>query len=234
MKSALAAYKNMKEKDEKGEKPLYRDRKWKRKERKKEKRTKKETWYKKGGYETVMFIPATPKSELKKIYEKTIENSKVKVKVIEKRGQTLKDILQKSRPTEKRKCEEKEKCMVCKCNSKSECRKDNVTYKITCEKCNKIYIGETSKNAFTRGQQHERQLYNKDKQSVLYRHIQQDHQEEDLRPTFKMTVVKSHKSALCRQITEAILINNTPRDKLINNKTEWGHTKMMRTQMIYE
>ena len=98
----------------------------------------------------------------------------------------------------------------------------------------KIYFGETSKNAFTRGKQHTQQLQNKDKHSVLNRHLQQDHREQTEIPEFKMKVLKSHRSALDRQITEAIKINRTQRNKLMNNKTEWGHNKIMRMGMIYE
>ena len=51
---------------------------------------------------------------------------------------------------------------------------------------------------------------------------------------FKMTVIKSHRSALDRQVTEAIKINRTQRNKLMNNKTEWGHNKIVRMRMTYE
>ena len=234
IKSALTAFERMKEEERKGERPIYRERNWKRKDRKREKRRKKTEWYKKGDYETVVFIPTTPQSKLKLQYEKIIKESKIKMKVIERRGQTLKNILQKSEPLSDYKCERKEECMVCKNGGKGDCRRENVTYKISCNRCEKIYIGETSKNAFTRGQQHTQQLQNKDKQSVLNRHLQLDHREETEIPQFKMTVLKSHRSALDRQITEAIKISRTQRNKLMNNKTEWGHNKIVRMGMTYE
>ena len=182
----------------------------------------------------MIFIPTTPQSKLKLQYEEIIKESKIKMKVIERRGQTLKSILQKSEPLSNYKCERKEECMVCKNGNKGDCRRENVTYKISCSECEKIYIGETSKNAFTRGQQHTQQLQNKDKQSVLNRHLQLDHLEETEMPQFKMTVIKSHRSALDRQITEAVKINRTQRNKLMNNKTEWGHNKIVRMGMTYE
>ena len=143
-------------------------------------------------------------------------------------------MLQKSEPISDIKCERIGECMVCKNDGKGDCRRENVTYEISCNKCEKIYIGETSKNAFTRGKQHTQQLQNKDKHSVLNRHLQQDHREQTEIPEFKMKVLKSHRSALDRQITEAIKINRTQRNKLMNNKTEWGHNKIMRMGMIYE
>ena len=123
---------------------------------------------------------------------------------------------------------------MCKKGDKGNCRNENATYKISCSECEKIYIGETSKNAFTRGRKHTQQLKNKDKQSVLYRHLKHDHRSEMQTPKFNMTVIRSHRNALDRQITEAVKINNTDRDKLMNNKTEWGHHKMLRMEMKYD
>ena len=62
----------------------------KKREEKRQKRQKTQ-WYKKGGYDTVVFVPCTPNSELKKNYEKIIERTNIKMKVIEKRGQTLRE-----------------------------------------------------------------------------------------------------------------------------------------------
>ncbi|KXJ11003.1 hypothetical protein AC249_AIPGENE16189 [Exaiptasia diaphana] len=84
--SALKAYKNMKSKDQAGEVPLYRPREWRRKERENEKRSKRNNWYKKGGYSSVVFIPATPDSELKRKLEDDVRSSGIKVKIVEKAG----------------------------------------------------------------------------------------------------------------------------------------------------
>ena len=70
VKSALKAYDKIREQDEKGIKPMYGHKTWKQKEREKERREKKDGWYKKGGFESVIFFPTTPKSKLKKKYEK--------------------------------------------------------------------------------------------------------------------------------------------------------------------
>ena len=80
-----------------------------------------------------------------------------------------------------------------------------ILYEISCNKCKKVYIGETCKNAYTRGKQHKNQLQTQDKDSVLYRHNQQDHQEETA--AFKMKVLQSHRSARCRQVKEAVKID---------------------------
>ena len=43
-------------------------------------------------------------------------------------------------------------------------------------------------------------------------------------PEFTMNVTGQFRGdAMLRQITESVLINHTPPDKLIDNKTEWNH-----------
>ena len=94
-----------------------------------------------------------------------------------------------------------------------------------------MHIGESARNAYSRGSELTAALYNKDKDSVLFRHLQDKHKDEDT-PTFKMTVMNTHRSALDRQISEAVHISNTPDDDLINRKSEWGHQKVVRCVLM--
>ena len=68
VKSALHAYDVMLRKDREGIEPLYRPREWKKEERIRDKRKKKREWFrgKDKSKEAVIFLPATPGSELKK------------------------------------------------------------------------------------------------------------------------------------------------------------------------
>ena len=232
-KSALKAYREIKRKDETGEKPMYRNKSWKRKERRKDKRDKKTQWYKKGGYDTVVFVPCTPNSELKKNYEKIIERTNIKIKVIERRGQTLKSKLVRTSNTKGKKCRKSEGCMMCGEEGNGKCRQDNITYQIKCSQCKDIYIGESSRNAYTRGKEHLYQMEKKDKDSIMLRHYNHKHRENET-PTFKMTILGTYRNALDRQISEAVKISRTPRDTLINNKSEFRQNKMMRTELTFE
>ena len=71
--SALKAYETRKKGDQEGERPLHRPREWKREERDQEKARKRSNWYKKGGNEAVIFVPATKNSQLQKRYQKEIK-----------------------------------------------------------------------------------------------------------------------------------------------------------------
>ena len=110
---------------------MYRPRNWKRKERRKEKLKKAKEWYKTGGNESVLFITATPESELKGLLQEVIEKSKIKLKVEEKSGKKMMRILQKNNPFATRECQ-KEDCMVCTGDRGGSCRETGVTYCIDC------------------------------------------------------------------------------------------------------
>ena len=98
-----------------------------------------------------------------------------------------------------------------------------MVYKIECERCNNVYIGETSRNAYKRGAEHQQSLDENEKELVLHRHALEKHRR---RPTaFKMSVMSSHKTTLDRQTREFVRIANNPSDKLLNSKQEFGHNK---------
>ena len=67
--SALKAYRARKKADQEGERPLHWPKKWRKEEREQEKIEKKYSWYKRGGSGSVMFVPATPNSQLQKKYQ---------------------------------------------------------------------------------------------------------------------------------------------------------------------
>ena len=69
--SALNAVKLIKEKEALGIRPINRPKEWRRVEREEEKLEKKKLWYKSGGFDSVLFVPATPESKLKNMYQLT-------------------------------------------------------------------------------------------------------------------------------------------------------------------
>ena len=74
----------------------------------------------------MIFVPATPDSELKRRYQKVITAAKVKVAVAEVPGASLKRRLQKSDPFRESKCRDRDKCMVCGEGKGRRCRSDGV------------------------------------------------------------------------------------------------------------
>ena len=99
--SALKAYRTRKIADQEEERPFHRPKEWKKEEREQEKIGKKSSWYKRGG----KVVPATPNSQLQKMYQTEIKRQGFRIKVVEKAGVAIKRLLQKSDPFKPRQCE---------------------------------------------------------------------------------------------------------------------------------
>ena len=222
LRSALKGYREIERKDREGVQPRYREKNWMKGTREAQKRRKKSRWYKKGGYRSVVFVPATPKSELKKSYQEIIKKSKVPIKVVEMTGTTIQQKLQTSDPLSNKQCADSDRCMVCRSGGRN-CRKEGTNYAITCDSCGALYAGESARNGYARGMEHESELRSRSSQSVLWRHTSLHHSNDVNPPTYSMKVTAVHGGdATLRQVTEGVTISNCiDNDMLINNKSEW-------------
>ena len=172
----------------------------------------------------------TPNSELLKSMKETENQFKIdkesRIKFVEKAGIKNRDILRKSDP-HKTNCSPDVECLAChRSTTISDCKKSNVGYSIICELCESrgvkmTYEGETSRNMFLRGSEHLRQLKNKSTNSVLFKHIVNDHPNEQNSAKFRMVKTGSFKKPLSRQINEGIRIKNAQEGTLMNSKKEF-------------
>ena len=85
------------EEDAAGETPMYRSKQWN-VEGRREKKRQKTRWYEKDGSDATFFVNATPNSELAEKCKNIFKKAGLKVKVIEKTGMTVKEMLVKSDP----------------------------------------------------------------------------------------------------------------------------------------
>ena len=130
----------------------------------------------------------------------------------EKGGIAIKRLLQRSDPCKPRQYE-REDCLVCRTDGKGPCDRQSVTYEIKCTECNNIYVGETSRSAYTRGKEHEKSLSNKEERSALWKHCKEKHNNEMQR--FQMSVTGLYRNdAMLRQISEGVRIEKVPGDSL--------------------
>ena len=239
--SALEAYRRIENDVKVGKRPRYRGREWCKEAREIDRREKQTTWFKGGNknenekYKSVIFVQPTPNSTLKKRYEEEIKKTKCKIKVVETAGKSVKEVLQKGYPFERIRCRGDE-CFMCESGGKGNCRKENITYELVCtrEGCGHKYIGESARNAKMRGKEHITALNKRDDNSVLFRHLREIHNGDNLLTNqntynngFIMNVTGYYRSALHRQLAEAVKIENE-HSQLINNRNEFRNNNILR------
>ena len=224
--SAVKAYKKIQADASNGVRPMYRLRSWNYAKREEKKQEKRANWYRRGGYQSVLFVPATPGSVLKKKCETEIRNSMFKLRVVEKTGRSLKDILQRSDPFRNKECQ-REDCPVCYNSGKGRCDQSWVTYEICCKSCGDKYIGQTSKNMYARGREHVNSLANR--RGPLWQHCLEKH--GSTMQEFQINKRGAYGSdSMMRQIAEAVMIENEKPS--MNRKEEWNYVHLPRTQVI--
>ena len=136
--------------------------------------------------------------ELKKRENELNKNKEERIKIIEKGGLKVENILTKKDPFKKDKCLEN-LCPLCKEESKKIDvigNSNNVGYRWTCSTCQsrdkvKVYEGETSHSARLRGIEHLKSYYSKRNDSVLYKHKMLEHKNEEVK--FKMEITQKFK-----------------------------------------
>ena len=112
---------------------------------------KKSTTQEKYPVQAVMFVPHTPGSELAKLLraneEKISQITKNKIKIVERVGKKLQDLITKSNPWKGADCERKN-CLLCFSKTLEEkpncqdCHKRSLIYEITCLTCQEAAIAE--------------------------------------------------------------------------------------------
>ena len=234
--AGLRGYEKMSQIEESGGRPINRLRSDNASERKQEKLRNKITWHKKGGYNVPIFIPYTPKGELARIVRDISERDKsrkyVRFRVVEESGISFKNLLQKSDPWSKSKCTRAD-CFPCTTTDKGgNCSKSNVTYQIVCLRCQdqgivSHYKGETSRNMYSRGVEHLRDLKGKSDDSPLWMHCVEHHESEIV--SFKMELTGTFQKPLARQVMEGIQIHSFS-GVAINRKQEYRQPAVARTQ----
>ena len=200
----------------------------------------------------VMFVNNTKDGQLAKNLRKVVERLKnilgCKVKIVERAGTSLKQMFPLTRIGGNKECG-REECITCTQDSRGEeippCNKRSVLYENICTKCNpgvkenktgrptqpshppSIYVGETSRSLFERGKEHWKSFKNKQEVSHILKHHQVHHGGIG-DPSFHLRPVGFFKSALTRQVAEAVLIQEWGEDIVLNSKAEFNRCKIGR------
>ena len=220
-----------------GIRPRYRKKEWEAERRRNEKKMRKQNWSTKGGHIAPIMVPSTPRGELADMLRRVVQteaasNKDLSFKIVESGGRTVKSLLQKSNPTATVGCTA-EDCIACKGDrgTGGNCRKSNVTYEIECGMCEgedkSVYVGETSRNLYTRGVEHSKKYEGGKQDSFLQKHQVEKH---NGRPAmFKAKVTGNFKDCLSRQVAEGVEIRRCTAN-LMNTKSEWHQPPIWRIQ----
>ena len=101
------------------------------------------------------------------------------------------------------------------------CHKQNVCYEWVCQEDNSSYIGETSRNFYSRSSEHLDKFEKNAKDSFIRNHQKEFH--DNRSPNFKVKVIKSFKSSFSRQIFEGVSIRRQSGPSL-NTKLDYYST----------
>ena len=236
LKGGIKTYENLRKLENEGKRPFFRPPETRSLERKK-KKDKVVNWFKdknkenENKFAAVMFVEATPESELVKKLREAENKFKIddakRIKFIEKCGNKIIDSIRIS-DTHRTNCAKETKCLACEyAKSFSNCRKENVGYAIDCLSCKekgieKVYEGESSRNMYLRQVEHTKQYQNKDPNSVLLRHAIAEHKDEDPNDVkFQMKLKGTFQTPLQRIINEGVRIKQREPKTLMNSKMEY-------------
>ena len=233
--NALAVYDKKIRDDLDGVCPLNRPAGYQKIQRRKAKLWKKKNWSTKGGYLAPIMVPATPNGELARMLKEVAEAENecgIKFKIIEKGGKTIEKQLQNPNPTSSGKCGKRDCVIDNQPGGGKLCHKSNVLYEWKCQKCESVYIGETSRNCYTRSKEHIGKAHEKSKDSFIHNHQVEKHNSDEA--DFKVSVTKSFKDPLSRQVYEGIYIRKNSANSL-NTKLDYYQpsTYNMRREMLH-
>ena len=170
---------------------------------------------------TVLFVEQTRDGKLAKMVREVLTRLEpmmgFRVKVVERAGSCLKNILPNTNPWAGQHCTRAD-CITCNqvAEEKPDCFKRNLVYENICTQCNpsalskgelktinpevpSVYVGETSRSIQERAKEHWDSFRSMDKDSHIFKHWLIHHHAEG-EPSFIMKVVKQHRSALNRQV----------------------------------
>ena len=190
--------------------------------KRKKKLVKKVAWYR--PQDTVIFVPTTPNGELamkvRKVVQEEERRINIKVRVVETAGTPLRQKLVRTDLAANKPCRQQD-CLLCitgEGNSSTSHHRSGALYKGSCKLCEKNnlraeYHGETGYSAYTRTQEHAKEIKNQDSNNAFAKHLAAVHPENKGNPEcYRFQMVNTYAKPLERQVAEAVAINRSNED----------------------
>ena len=104
-------------------------------------------------------------------------------------------------------------------------------YKYTCKKCKNegilaVYHGETSKSLYCRQANHRSDIERKKVENAMWKHCLIQH--DGVAAEFTIESTGSHKTSMRRQINEAVRIQQSTADIVLNSRSEFRQAALVR------
>ena len=206
---------------------------------------------------TVLFVEQSPRGELAKRLREAIREMEhtlgFRVKIVERTGRSLGSKFPLNNLWAGAKCG-REDCITCEQGGEEElppCTKPNLVYENICVGCNPgakgrmeqeelktsiptVYIGETSRSIFERSKEHWEGARKMCGKNHMVKHQLMEHEGEQ-EPNFHMKVRGFYKTALARQVAEAVLIRRRGGEgAILNSRGEFSRCHIPRLQVVEE
>ena len=200
---------------------------------------------------SVIFTEQTPGGELAKGLRELIGRLQHliggRIKIVERTGTPLKDLFPLTNLWEGEGCGRGE-CYPCKQGGEEipRCKRRNIIYESICAQCNpeaakkgplkkydgggtpSLYVGETARSLMERAREHINDFETKSKKSHIWKH-QTDCHGGNSNHNFIFKIVDTPKSALSRQIGEAVLISRRGGEgAILNARGEYNRCHITR------
>ena len=239
LKHAMRIHDKMVKEDEDGTRPIHRPHDWQAEARRLDKKRKQHSWSTRGGFVAPIFVPATPGNELAGMMKQVAEDEAIpglRFKVVETGGRMVKNIVQNSNPTASPGCTDEE-CLACRDGGGlgGPCRKGNIQYEVMCKLCpeenGSCYVGETSRNLYTRGGEHLKKYEGGNDESFMKKHQDETHPGQPA--DFRGKVTGTFRDCLTRQVSEGVHIRRCNYN-ILNSKSEWHQPALWRVRSEVE
>ena len=204
---------------------------------------------------TVLFVDQSPGGELAKRIREQMRAMEptlgFRTKIVERTGATLRSKFPLASLWDGSPCG-REECVTCTQGLEEipPCTRMNLIYENICMKCNPgagnkgdlemvrddiptIYVGETSRSIHERGKEHWGGVRSSNQKNHMIKHMEMEHKGEQ--PCFTMKVVRHFKTALARQVSEAVRIRRRGGEgAILNSRGEFNRCHIPRLKVDEE
>ena len=201
---------------------------------------------------TILFVDQSPNGELARRMREKLrsleETLGFRVKVVERVGQQLGSKFSLTTVWEGTKCGRTD-CVTCEQGVEElpPCTMKNVLYENICVECNPggsskgelerprediptIYVGETSRSLFERAKEHWAGMKGGATKNHMIKHVTLEHDGRE--PKFVLKLIRQFKSALARQVAEAVRIRRRGGEGgILNSKGEFNRCHIPRLRV---